>query len=121
MNTTEQFSAYGIRIPELLLPQSAVDIEKWAVIACDQYTQDREYWKKAADFTAGSPSLLNMILPEVYLEDGDREERLENIRFTMNKYLSDGTFASPVAGMMYIERKTGFGRLRKGLVTAIDL
>ncbi|MDR2898228.1 MAG: DUF1015 domain-containing protein [Spirochaetaceae bacterium] len=121
MNTTEQFSTYGIHIPELLLPQSSVDIEKWAVIACDQYTQDRDYWKQAADFTAGSPSLLNIILPEVYLEDGDRQERLENIRFTMNKYLSDGVFASPLTGMMYIERKTGFGRLRKGLVTAIDL
>ncbi len=121
MNTTELFSAYGIKIPELLLPSSSVDIEKWAVIACDQYTQDRDYWKQVMDFTAGVPSLLNIILPEVYLEDSDRRERLENIRFNMKKYLADGIFAPPVTGMMYIERKTGFGRLRKGLVTAIDL
>ncbi|MDR1747675.1 MAG: DUF1015 domain-containing protein [Spirochaetaceae bacterium] len=121
MNTTQTFSAYGIKIPELLLPSSSVDIEKWAVIACDQYTQDRDYWKQVMHFTAGSPSLLNIILPEVYLEDSDRPERLKNIRLNMEKYLSEGIFASPITGMMYIERKTGFGRLRRGLVTAIDL
>lgn len=77
------FSQYGVAVPEILLPEN-IDLEKWAVIACDQYTQDRDYWKKAADIADGKPSTLNVIFPEVYLSDSDREERIQNIKKTMN-------------------------------------
>ena len=38
------FSSYGVAVPKILLPKK-IDLQKWAVIACDQYTQDRAYWK----------------------------------------------------------------------------
>ncbi len=114
------FSQYGVAVPEILLPEN-IDLEKWAVIACDQYTQDRDYWKKAADIADGKPSTLNVIFPEVYLSDSDREERIQNIKKTMNAYLQNKVFAKAEKEFIYIERKTAYGRTRKGLVLAVDL
>ena len=122
---------FGMKLPEILLP-AKIDLSKWSVIACDQYTQDLDYWKKAEACTAGAPSTLNLILPEVYLNSPDKAERIQKIRKTMKEYL--GTAAVPEAlegpstvfaptfnGFIYIERKTAFGRMRKGLVAQIDL
>lgn len=111
---------YGIRIPEILLPKN-VDINTWSVIACDQYTQDKEYWKKAAEKTKGKPSTLNLILPEVYLNDEDKPERIKNIRSVMQSYIDSGVFDDPKKCLVYLERKTAYGRTRKGLVAQIDL
>lgn len=121
MDYTKTFARYGIALPNILLPKAGTELDAWAVIACDQYTQNREYWQNAASFVKEKPSTLHCILPEVYLEDGDRKERLEKIRSTMNDYLTGDIFAEPFTGMVYLERKTEYGRTRKGLVTAIDL
>lgn len=117
MKNIEEF---GIRVPEILLPQD-MDISSWSVIACDQYTQDKDYWKKAEESTKGKPSTLNLILPEVYLNSPDKKERIEKIRKTMSSYINDGAFASPKKAFVYVERTTAFGRTRKGLVAQIDL
>ena len=111
---------FGMKVPEILLPAN-VDLSKWSVIACDQYTQDLDYWKRAEACAAGSPSTLNLILPEVYLGAPDKAERIAKIRQTMKEYLGGGVFAAPFHGFIYIERKTAFGRMRKGLVAQIDL
>ena len=111
---------FGMKVPEILLPAN-VDLSKWSVIACDQYTQDLDYWKKAEACAAGSPSTLNLILPEVYLNSPDKSERIAKIRQTMKEYLGTTVFAPPFHGFIYIERKTAFGRMRKGLVAQIDL
>lgn len=111
---------FGIRIPEILLPKN-IDVASWSVIACDQYTQDLDYWKKAEAAASGKPSTLNLILPEVYLGSPDKAQRIEKIRKTMKEYIEGGVFDSPRKSMVYIERKTAFGRTRCGLVTQIDL
>ena len=111
---------FGMKVPEILLPAN-VDLSKWSVIACDQYTQDLDYWKRAETAAAGSPSTLNLILPEVYLNSPDKAERIAKIRQTMKEYLGTTVFAPPFNGFIYIERKTAFGRMRKGLVAQIDL
>ena len=111
---------FGIRVPEILLPKN-IDVKSWSVIACDQYTQDLDYWKKAEAVAAGKPSTLNLILPEVYLNSPDKPARIEKIREAMKSYLADGVFDAPRKSMIYIERKTVFGRMRRGLVTQIDL
>ena len=111
---------FGIRVPEILLPKN-IDVKSWSVIACDQYTQDLDYWKKAEAAASGKPSTLNLILPEVYLNSPDKAERIGKIRETMKSYLAEGVFDSPRKSMIYIERKTAFGRMRRGLVTQIDL
>lgn len=116
----KNFSAYGIAVPEILLPAKK-DLSSWSVIACDQYTQDLDYWKKASECAGNNPSTLNLILPEVYLASPDRTERIKKIRSTMDQYLSGNVFDPAQKEFVYIERTTGYGRIRKGLVVAIDL
>ena len=111
---------FGIRVPEILLPKN-IDVKSWSVIACDQYTQDLDYWKRAESCADGKPSTLNLILPEVYLGAPDKAQRIEKIRETMKDYLEGNVFAPARKSMIYIERKTAFGRTRRGLVTQIDL
>ena len=72
MNTTTCFAPAHI-----LLPAEQIPLEQWGCIACDQFTSDREYWQRAKEAADGSPSTLNLILPEVYLEDGDADARVE--------------------------------------------
>lgn len=118
MNT---LTKYGIHTPKILLPKEKNGLTNWSVIACDQYTQDRDYWKKVGENTQGKPSSLNIILPEVYLNDKDKPSRIEHIRKSMKEYIDSDVFSKALESMIYIERKTGYGRIRKGLVTAIDL
>jgi hypothetical protein len=110
----------GIAIPEILLPQG-VDLQHWAVIACDQFTQDRAYWEKVKQAAAGSPSTLNLIFPEIFLADSGHAQRISDIHQSMRHYLDSGVFAAPRRGFVYLERDTPFNHGRKGLVAAVDL
>ena len=65
------FSEYGLSVPEILFPKN-LDTKTWSVVACDQYTQDREYWAAAKKEAGDKPSTLNLIFPEVYLNDEGR-------------------------------------------------
>ena len=83
---------------DILLPGKEVNMEKWSVIACDQFTSEPEYWEEVKKFAGDSPSTLDMILPEVYLEQENHEEQLKNIEASMNKkyffYKSNGSNGS---------------------------
>ena len=116
----KNFSEFGIDVPEILLPAEK-DLSSWSVIACDQYTQDLDYWKKVSECVGNRPSTLNMILPEVYLSAPDRTERIAKIRKVMKDYLDGKVFAPAEREFIYVERSTGYGRVRKGLVVSIDL
>jgi hypothetical protein len=109
----------GVGIPEILLPRA--ELKQWAVIACDQFTQDKVYWKKAAEIAAGSPSSLDLIFPEAFLDEENRAGRIEGIHKSMRNYLDSGIFNAPRRGFVYLERDTPFNRGRKGLVAAVDL
>lgn len=119
--TMKTFEKYGIELPKILLPKKDLDLKAWSVIACDQYTQDREYWNNVSDVAKDKPSTLHIILPEIYLGDGDKALRINNIQKNMVDYLSNNVFMPETSMMIYLERKTAYGRVRKGLVTAIDL
>ena len=116
----KRFEKFGVEIPHILLPKQ-IDLNSWSVIACDQYTQDRAYWEKASEIAGDKPSTLHLIFPEVYLQDSDKDARIESIKKTMSSYLSDGVFADAADEFIYIERKTAYGRVRKGLLLAVDL
>ena len=115
MNTKSCFAPAHI-----LLPSEQIPLEKWGCIACDQFTSDRDYWQKAEAAAAGSPSTLNMILPEVYLEDGDADARIEKIHATMDDYARN-VLTRAVDGFVYVERTEQSGKVRQGLVGMVDL
>ncbi len=116
------FDKIGLQVPEILLPAKDVDLQKWAVVACDQYTSQPEYWNAVADFVGEAPSTLKVTFPEVYLEDSDGDQRIENINRTMQEYLDEGVLESmPQKGFVLVDRKTSQAPSRKGLVVAIDL
>ena len=104
----------------ILLPSEQVPLEQWGCIACDQFTSDRSYWQRAKETAAGAPSTLNLILPEVYLEDGDADARVEKIHATMQDY-AQNVLTRAVDGFIYVERTEQSGRVRQGLVGRVDL
>lgn len=102
----------------ILLPKS--DFENWAVIACDQYTSEPEYWQSVKNAAADKPSALNIVLPEVYLSD-DNSEYIEKINQNMQKYLTEDIFKEYPDVLIYVERIQSDGKLRRGIVGKIDL
>jgi hypothetical protein len=106
-------------VPEILLPKPPADLQKWAVIACDQYTSEPEYWARVEELVGEAPSSLNLIFPEIYLSAPDPEARIARIRETMNR-LTAQDFFDAAEGFVYVERRTG-SRTRKGLVVCLDL
>ena len=113
------YESTAIGIPEILLPKAGIDLKKWAVIACDQFTSEPEYWHRVEELVGNEPSTLNLIYPEVYLGEKDPEARISRIRKHMNRYLEEGVFEK-VEGLIYVERHTG-QHTRKGLMACLDL
>ena len=134
----------------ILLPNDGIDMEKWSVIACDQFTSQTDYWDAVEKYVGDAPSTLNVVFPEIYLGtiakqendcnssgDGvknDKEtgrktkyasmtddERIKYINTTMDTYLTDGTLKQAVAdGYVLVERTMESG-VRLGIVGLIDL
>jgi len=118
------WSEMGLRVPDIMLPKAGTDMEKWAVIACDQYTSEPEYWEKAEEFVGDAPSTLRLMLPEYYLGKPEEAARTREIRKSMETYLSDGTLEELPAGCILVKRiSPGYSgtRTRYGLVIAVDL
>ena len=104
---------------EILLPDfSRVDGTKWATVACDQYTSDPSYWEAVSALVGNAPSTLRLMLPEVYLKEG--ADRIPAIHAAMERALAQTLVALPDA-MIYLERTQDDGRIRRGIVGAVDL
>ena len=107
---------------DILLPKlDGEGMKKWSVVACDQYTGEPDYWKTVYGIVGDAPSALDLILPEVYLEEPDCEKRIENINAAMNDHLKNGLFEEYRDCFMLTKRIQADGRLRAGLVGCIDL
>lgn len=109
----------GVHVPEILLPKPGIDLKKWAVVACDQFTSQPEYWQIVSDYVGDSPSTLRLILPEVWLESDDVKDRIAVTKATMRRYFNEDIFDAH-QGMMLVERGVG-GGTQTGLVVALDL
>lgn len=114
------WSKFGLHVPQIMLPKEGTDYFKWAVVACDQFTSEPEYWEKVEEIVGDAPSTLRLMLPELYLDKPGEAERIKDIRATMDKYLADGTLRKMEPGCMLVKR-TAEGRSRLGLVIATDL
>ncbi len=104
---------------DILLPGNQVDLEKWAVVAVDQYTSEPEYWQQAESLVGNAPSTLNLVLPEVYLQQD--EQRIPHMQKSMRDYLNAGILEESVhGGYILVERSTQAG-MRLGLMACVDL
>ena len=111
---------FGLHIPEILVPAEGTDYSKWAVVACDQYTSEPEYWNEVESIVGDAPSTLRLTLPEIYLDKPGEADKIKAIRASMDAYLADGTLRKLEPGCMLVKR-TAEGRSRTGLVIATDL
>ncbi len=104
---------------KILLPRHC-DMTKWAVIACDQYTTDKNYWNELQSFIGSAPSTLKLTCPEIYLSSTDLDKRIESIDETMNLYIRENFFKES-DGMVLVERTLQNGVKRVGLCMSVDL
>ena len=104
---------------EILLPKD-VDMEKWSVVAVDQFTGDPDYWENLKKFVGDEKSTLNLVLPEIFLS-GDVTERISGINRNIDSYLSSGVFNTTEEGFILTVRNTPFVKRRIGLIGKIDL
>ena len=103
----------------ILLPQNT-SMESWAVIACDQFTSDKEYWKRVRNHAGNNYSTLHMILPEAELAAAT-DETIANINAHMKRYLDENVFVQYDDAYVYIERTLVDGSVRQGLIGVVDL
>ena len=104
---------------DILLPK-AVSMDKWAVIACDQFVSQPEYWEGVRNFVGNAPSTLKLVLPEAYLpHSGDAD--IANINAAMADYLNKNIFKRYEKSFIYVERTLLNGTIRRGVVGAVDL
>ncbi|MDH3997231.1 MAG: DUF1015 domain-containing protein [Desulfuromonadales bacterium] len=111
----------ALKTPTILLPKAGTDLNRWAIIACDQYTSEPEYWQEVDQIVGDAPSTLRVIFPEVFLEDDDSEQRIGAINGAMDKYLNDGVLEAQTPGFILLDRKTSHAPSRKGLMVELDL
>ncbi len=105
---------------DVLLPDfNKTDGTKWAVIACDQFTSEPDYWNEVKSLVGEEASALNLVLPEIYLED-NRQSRVEKINAEMKEYLDSVLCVHPDC-MIYLERTDSVGNIRRGVIGKIDL
>ncbi len=103
---------------DILLPKT--DCARFAVIACDQFTSQPEYWEAADRIVGDAPSALRITFPEIYLGD-DPEARIAAINEKMDEYLQNELFVEHKDTLIYVERTLPDGSVRHGLVGKIDL
>ena len=115
----KNFESIGVQIPNIVLPQKELDLQKWSVIACDQYTSQPDYWHAVEQIVGNSPSTLNLVLPEVFLEEDDVQDRIIKTQTNMKKYIDEGVFFEH-EGFILVER-TVSGKTRHGILLALDL
>ena len=105
---------------DILLP-CAEDMGAWSVIACDQFTSEPEYWAAAEARAAEKPSTLSLMLPEAWLHTARADGADGRIADTMRRYLAEGVFQTVPDSFIYVERTLSDGRVRRGLIAALDL
>ena len=105
--------------PKILLPIESINKEKWAVIACDQFTSEPEYWDKLKVYVDNVPSTFHLILPEAYLDD-EIKHKIDKVNYNMDLYLKNMMFEERESFIL-VDRQTPYVDRRLGLVIAIDL
>lgn len=117
---SEKFNRLGFYPADILLPKDA-DMTRWAVVACDQFTSQPEYWEGVDKTVGDAPSTLRLILPEAQLNDPNVDAHIAGINAKMKEYVDGGVFKTLPASLIYIERTQSDGKVRHGLIGMVDL
>ncbi len=121
-NVAQHLAQYALKCADIMIPKPGTDLTKWAVVACDQYTSEPEYWEQAAEYVKNDPSTLHLIYPEVYLEEADPEKRIRSINSAMQDYIKNGIFTTYPNCFFLVHRTTdNCPNGRWGLLVALDL
>ena len=107
--------------PHILLPKPGTDMTAYAVIACDQFTSQIDYWDQLQKDIGEKLSTFHMIYPEAYLETTNQEEYINRINTKIRKYLDTNQLVDIGESFILVERITDYGVRRLGLVISIDL
>lgn len=99
-----------------MLPEKGTDLEKWAVVACDQFTSSPEYWDRVEETVGSAPSTLRLICPEARLANA--EKLLPGIT-AASEYYADNVLKTYNGGVLV--KRTLAGGDRYGLVCLLDL
>ena len=110
-----------IKAPHILLPKKGVDMTAWAVIACDQFTSQLDYWEDVEELVGDKPSTLRMMFPEAYLGKVEAKEFINIVNKNIQDYLDNGILVDQDECFILVERKTSVVDRRLGLVISIDL
>ena len=110
----------GVSVPRVMLPPKGTDFSKWAVVACDQFTSQPEYWEQARAYIGDAPTTLDLFLPEAFLGKEGEAERIKTIRANMRDYVARGILEEKPQGFVLVKRSVA-GNTRWGLVLALDL
>ena len=106
---------------DILLPVPGIDMGRWAVVACDQFSSEPGYWEALSEYVGEAPSALRLMLPEAYLGSSDLEERKTAMIRTMDDYLVGNIFRTITNSYIFVERMLPNGKVRRGLVGKLDL
>lgn len=104
---------------DVLLPKEG--FVNWAVVACDQFTSQPEYWQQVEQQVQGHPSTYQIVFPEAYLDTVDFDQKITSINQNMEQYWNDGVFQEYPDSLVYVERTLKNGAVRKGVVGLLDL
>ena len=110
-----------IHVPHIYLPKEGINLSKYSVIACDQFTSQIDYWEKVKELVGNNVSTYHMIFPEAYLGKVDEEKYIESINKNINNYLNNGSLFDIGECFILVERISSYGIRRLGLVLSIDL
>ena len=119
-NINIRLEKMGLRTSDLMIPKKGVDLSKWAVVACDQYTSEKDYWEDVDRIAGKDPSTLRLIYPECYLDDGDGDKRIEEINRTMDSYVRQELFDT-YRDCFFLVKRTCGSSCRWGLMASLDL
>ena len=119
-NVNKRLERLGLQAADILIPRKDVDLTKWAVVACDQFTSEKDYWHDVESQVGDAPSTLKLIFPECYLDDGDDEARINAINKTMKEYVDADLFKT-YKNCFFLVRRTCGSACRWGLMAALDL
>ena len=110
-----------VKAPHILLPKKGVDMNAWAVIACDQFTSNMEYWEDVEKLVGNKPSTLRMMFPEAYLGKVNDDAFIDQVNKTIQSYLDTHILEDQGECFILVDRKTSVVDRRLGLVISIDL